>query len=110
MKPNILFLCTGNACRSQMAEGFARALRSETLAAYSAGVVAKGLDPRAVAVMNIGKKPVYKTLYFWVIFGIVAGIVLGLVPATKSFANQMQPFGVAFIRMTPTPVTAKMPV
>ncbi len=49
--------------------------------------------------MNIGKKPVYKTLYFWVIFGIVAGIVLGLVPATKSFANQMQPFGVAFIRM-----------
>ena len=49
--------------------------------------------------MNIGKKPVYKTLYFWVIFGIVAGIVLGLVPATKSFANQMQPFVVAFIRM-----------
>jgi arsenate reductase len=51
VKPNILFLCTGNACRSQMAEGFARALRSGTLTAYSAGVVAKGLDPRAVAVM-----------------------------------------------------------
>lgn len=51
MKRNILFLCTGNACRSQMAEGFARTLRGNDLTAYSAGVVAKGLDPRAVAVM-----------------------------------------------------------
>lgn len=48
---NILFLCTGNACRSQMAEGFARALKSDTLQAYSAGVQKHGLDPRAVAVM-----------------------------------------------------------
>uniref|UniRef100_UPI002605831C cation:dicarboxylate symporter family transporter n=1 Tax=Solidesulfovibrio sp. TaxID=2910990 RepID=UPI002605831C len=44
-------------------------------------------------------KRLYKSLYFWVIFGIVAGIVLGLVPATKGFAESMQPFGVAFIRM-----------
>jgi arsenate reductase (thioredoxin) len=51
VKPNILFLCTGNACRSQMAEGFARALRGDALTAYSAGVVAQGLDPRAAAVM-----------------------------------------------------------
>ena len=50
-KPNILFLCTGNACRSQMAEGFARALRGDVLTAFSAGVEARGLDPRAVAVM-----------------------------------------------------------
>ncbi|MGE4537502.1 MAG: C4-dicarboxylate transporter DctA [Desulfovibrio sp.] len=49
--------------------------------------------------MSMGHKPIYKTLYFWVIFGIIAGIVLGLLPATKSFAAQMQPFGVAFIRM-----------
>lgn len=50
-KKNILFLCTGNACRSQMAEGFARALRGEVLTAFSAGVEKHGLDPRAVAVM-----------------------------------------------------------
>jgi arsenate reductase (thioredoxin) len=47
----ILFLCTGNACRSQMAEGWARALRGETIEPYSAGIEARGLDPRAVKVM-----------------------------------------------------------
>lgn len=47
----ILFLCTGNSCRSQMAEGWARHLRAEELAPFSAGVAPKGLDPRAVAVM-----------------------------------------------------------
>lgn len=50
-KTSILFLCTGNACRSQMAEGFVRALRHEDFTPYSAGVVRHGLDPRAVAVM-----------------------------------------------------------
>ena len=49
--------------------------------------------------MSTGHKPLYKSLYFWVIFGIVAGIILGLIPATKNFASQMQPFGTAFIRM-----------
>ncbi len=47
----ILFLCTGNACRSQMAEGWARALGGERIEAASAGIEAHGLDPRAVAVM-----------------------------------------------------------
>jgi arsenate reductase len=47
----ILFLCTGNSCRSQMAEGFARALKADTVEAYSAGVEPRTLDPRAVAVM-----------------------------------------------------------
>lgn len=47
----ILFVCTGNACRSQMAEGFARALPGGGLEAFSAGVTPKGLDPRAIAVM-----------------------------------------------------------
>ena len=50
-KKNLLFLCTGNSCRSQMAEGFARALRSDVLTAFSAGVEKHGLNPRAVAVM-----------------------------------------------------------
>ena len=50
-KLRVLFLCTGNSCRSQMAEGFARAFKSDFIEAYSAGMVAKGLDPRAVKVM-----------------------------------------------------------
>ncbi|MGE4292245.1 MAG: arsenate reductase ArsC [Desulfovibrio sp.] len=47
----ILFLCTGNSCRSQMAEGFARALKPGVIEAWSAGVETHGLNPRAVAVM-----------------------------------------------------------
>lgn len=49
-KKKVLFLCTGNSCRSQMAEGFARALRPD-LEAYSAGVEKHGLNPLAVTVM-----------------------------------------------------------
>lgn len=48
----ILFLCTGNSCRSQMAEGWARMLKGDDVEAYSAGIVAKGVDPRAVRVMS----------------------------------------------------------
>jgi arsenate reductase len=51
MKPSILFLCTGNSCRSQMAEGWAKALKIDQLEAYSAGIHPKGVDPRAVQVM-----------------------------------------------------------
>ncbi len=50
-KMKILFLCTGNSCRSQMAEGLARALRGSAIEAYSAGTAPKGIDPRAVAAM-----------------------------------------------------------
>ncbi|MFO7974332.1 MAG: arsenate reductase ArsC, partial [Candidatus Hydrogenedentota bacterium] len=50
-RPKILFLCTGNACRSQMAEGWAQALKGRQIEAYSAGIEAHGLDPRAVKVM-----------------------------------------------------------
>ena len=50
-KVNILFLCTGNSCRSQMAEGWARHLKGNALDAYSAGIEPHGLDPRAVKVM-----------------------------------------------------------
>jgi len=47
----VLFLCTANACRSQMAEGWARQLKGDAIEAYSAGVEPGGLDPRAVRVM-----------------------------------------------------------
>ena len=51
-KAKILFLCTGNACRSQMAEGWARTLMSDRLEPYSAGVETHGLNPSAVRVMS----------------------------------------------------------
>ena len=47
----IVFLCTGNACRSQMAEGWARRLLPDRVEPMSAGVSPAGLDPRAVRVM-----------------------------------------------------------
>jgi len=47
----ILFLCTGNSCRSQMAEGWTRHLKGGEIEAYSAGLEPGGLDPRAVSVM-----------------------------------------------------------
>ena len=50
-KMKVLFLCTGNACRSQMAEGWARALKGDAIDAYSAGITTHGLNPRAVKVM-----------------------------------------------------------
>ncbi len=50
-KTTILFLCTGNSCRSQMAEGWASHLQSETIEAYSAGIETHGLNPLAVKVM-----------------------------------------------------------
>ncbi|WP_316896665.1 arsenate reductase ArsC [Pseudodesulfovibrio indicus] len=48
---NILFLCTGNSCRSQMAEGWAKALKGDVFTAWSAGVETHGLNPLAVKVM-----------------------------------------------------------
>jgi arsenate reductase len=47
-----LFLCTGNSCRSQMAEGWARHLKGDQIEAYSAGIETHGLNPDAVRVMT----------------------------------------------------------
>lgn len=49
---NLLFLCTGNSCRSQMAEGYARQLGGDRISVKSAGIVAHGKNPRAIAVMS----------------------------------------------------------
>jgi arsenate reductase len=50
--PRILFLCTGNSCRSQMAEGLGRRLVREGTRVWSAGTAPMGIDPRASQVMN----------------------------------------------------------
>ncbi len=50
-KLKILFLCTGNSCRSQMAEGWARHLKDDAIEAFSAGIETHGLNPHAVKVM-----------------------------------------------------------
>ena len=50
-KLEILFLCTGNSCRSQMAEGWARTLKGDLIEPYSAGVESHGLNPLAVKAM-----------------------------------------------------------
>ncbi|MHB8453769.1 MAG: arsenate reductase (thioredoxin) [Acidiferrobacterales bacterium] len=51
-KAHILFICTGNSCRSQMAEGWANHLGYEWLEARSAGIEAHGKNPRAIAAMR----------------------------------------------------------
>ncbi len=51
MKSKIMFLCTGNSCRSQMAEGWARHLLGDKVEPYSAGIEAHGMNQNAVKVM-----------------------------------------------------------
>lgn len=52
MKKNIMFLCTGNSCRSQMAEGFARKYWGHEFEVYSAGTKKHGMNERAMKVMH----------------------------------------------------------
>jgi arsenate reductase len=51
-KLKVLFLCTGNSCRSQMAEGWARQLKGNQIEAHSAGVEPHGMNPHAIATMK----------------------------------------------------------
>ena len=50
-KLKILFLCTGNSCRSQMAEGWTRKLKCENIEVHSAGIKTHGLNPNSVKAM-----------------------------------------------------------
>ncbi len=50
-KIKLLYLCTGNSCRSQMAEGWTRVLKGDVIEVYSAGLETHGLNPNAVKVM-----------------------------------------------------------
>lgn len=51
-KKRILFLCTGNSCRSQMAEGFAKKMLLKNMEIFSAGLEPKGVHPMAIKVMQ----------------------------------------------------------
>lgn len=51
-KPNILVLCTGNSCRSQMAEGYLKHYLGDLAQVYSAGVETHGVNPKAIAIMK----------------------------------------------------------
>lgn len=52
LKKGVLFLCSGNSCRSQMAEGFVKKMLSKDLNIFSAGLEPKGIHPMAVKVMQ----------------------------------------------------------
>jgi arsenate reductase len=49
---HVLYLCTGNSCRSQIAEGWTRTLGDDEIGVESAGIEAHGKNPRAIAVMK----------------------------------------------------------
>ena len=51
-KMKMLFLCTGNSCRSQMAEGWSRHLKTDVIEPYSAGIETHGMNPNAIKVMQ----------------------------------------------------------
>ena len=51
LKLKVLFFCTGNSCRSQMAEGWARQLKTVVIEPYSAGIEKHGMNPHAIKVM-----------------------------------------------------------
>jgi arsenate reductase len=51
MKKKVLFLCTGNSCRSQMAEGWAKSVYGHSIDSFSAGTSPRGIDPLAINVM-----------------------------------------------------------
>lgn len=57
-KLKVMFLCTGNSCRSQMAEGWARKLKGNELEVYSAGIEKHGMNPRAIKVMAEAGAPI----------------------------------------------------
>jgi len=52
LQRGILFLCTGNSCRSQMAEGFAKKMLPKDIKIFSAGLEPKGVHPTAIKVMQ----------------------------------------------------------
>lgn len=91
-KTKILFLCTGNSCRSQMGEAWTRALKSDLYDAYSAGTIAKGLNPKMVQVMKeIGIDPTLHQTSKTLQSVIDAGVQLDVVVTVCGHAHETCP-------------------
>lgn len=91
-KQKILFLCTGNSCRSQMGEAWCRALQSDRYEAYSAGTIAKGLNPKMVQVMKeLGIDPTLHQTSKTLKSLLDAGVQLDLVVTVCGHAHETCP-------------------
>lgn len=88
----ILFLCTGNSCRSQMGEAWTRAMKSDRYEAYSAGTIAKGLNPKMVQVMReVGLDPTIHQTSKTLRSVLEAGVQLDLVITVCGHAHETCP-------------------
>ncbi len=91
-RQHILFLCTGNSCRSQMAEAWCRALQSDRYVAYSAGTIAKGLNQKMVQVMReLGLDPTIHQTSKTLTSVLAAGVQLDLVVTVCGHAHENCP-------------------
>lgn len=88
----ILFLCTGNSCRSQMGEAWCRAMKSALYEPYSAGTIAKGLNPKMVQVMKeIGIDPTLHQTSKTLTSVLDAGVRLDVVVTVCGHAHETCP-------------------
>jgi arsenate reductase len=91
-KQKILFLCTGNSCRSQMGEAWTRAMKSDRYEAFSAGTIAKGLNPKMVQVMKeVGIDPTIHQTSKTLKSVLDAGVQLDLVITVCGHAHETCP-------------------
>ncbi len=86
----VLFLCTGNSCRSQMAEGWARHLKGSEIDAYSAGIEKHGMNPHAIKVMAEAGVDISK--HFSKTTAELGPIVFDYVVTVCGHANETCPF------------------
>ena len=85
----VLFLCTGNSCRSQMAEGWARQLKGDVIEPFSAGIEKHGMNPHAVKVM--AEAGVNLTTQFSKTLADLPGVVFDWVVTVCGHANEHCP-------------------
>jgi arsenate reductase len=91
-RQKILFLCTGNSCRSQMGEAWCRAMKSDLYEVYSAGTIAKGLNQKMVQVMQeVGIDPTIHQTSKTLQSVLAAGVHLDLVVTVCGHAHETCP-------------------
>ncbi len=88
-KIKVLFVCTGNSCRSQMAEGWARHLKGDVIEAYSAGLLPVSVNPRAVEVMKEAGVDISKQRSKHI--GKLAGVDFDYIVTVCDYARQQCP-------------------